>query len=260
MMRNNLLVLTLVIVMMLLNITGCKDDGVKQHQGDGNQNQQAKSDYDLLFIGNSHSSYNNLPDLVATLIKTGLPNKTTYVTNTSNWAFLADRIGDGVTQSILESRDWTHVFLQAQKYSTSGLYSYPTSGAEEWIRRVKVQGAAPILFPEWPRRGNYEEGLRVHELHLYIASQEPACVAPVGLAWDASIAEQPNLLLHAGDGNHSNLKGALLTAYVFYQVLTGKSASELPFVDSINVTESEQKILRDIAAETVQANLCPSAY
>lgn len=212
-------------------------------------------DYELLFIGNSHSAANGLPGLVATLIETADPNKKVNTVNAPGINFLAERINDGETLALLQSRKWSHVFLQAQKYSSTGLYSYPTTAAEEWIRRVKRQQALPILFPEWPRRGNYEEGQRVHELHLYIASQEPACVAPVGLVWDKMIATYPNVDLHAVDGNHSNLKGALLTAFVFYQILTKQSSADLPYVSQINVSENLQKQMREVASAVINANL-----
>ena len=212
-------------------------------------------DYELLFIGNSHSSFNGLPGLVATLIEIADPGIKVNTVNAPGWKFLAERVGDGNTLELLQSRKWSHVFLQAQKYSSSGLYSYPTTAAEEWIRQVKQQQATPILFPEWPRRGNYEEGLRIHELHLYIASQEPACVAPVGLVWDEMIATYPNVDLHASDGNHSNLNGALLTAFVFYQILTNQSSADLPFVSQINVSEVLQKQMREVASSVIEANL-----
>lgn len=213
------------------------------------------ADYELLFIGNSHSSVNGLPGLVATLIETADPNKKVNTANASGSKFLDERIGDGQTLELLQSRRWSHVFLQAQKYSSSGDFFYPTTSAEEWIRRVKAQQAIPILFPEWPRRGNREEGLRVHELHLYIASQESACVAPVGLVWDKMIARYPNVDLHAADGNHSNLKGALLTAFVFYQILTKQSAADLPYVSQVDVSEDLQKQMRDIASSVIEDNM-----
>ena len=215
-------------------------------------------DYEILLIGNSHSSRNNLPGLVAILIETGPPSKTVHARTAPSWGFLVDHLQNKKTQRLLESQSWTHVILQAQKYSSSGRYYYPTTAAEELIRRAKLQDAIPIMFPEWPRRGNSEEGQRVHELHLQIASREPACVAPVGLAWQLILEQKPSLKLHAPDGNHSNRQGALLTAYVLYEVITGKPAAELPYVSSIKVASEAQEILRNSASESIteQPN-CP---
>ena len=215
-------------------------------------------DYEILLIGNSHSSRNNLPGLLAILIETGLPSKTVHARTAPRWGFLVDHLQDNKTQKLLQSQTWTHVILQAQKYSSSGRYFYPTTAAEELIRRAKLQDAVPIMFPEWPRRGNTEEGQRVHKLHQQIAAREPACVAPVGLAWQLVFEQNPSLKLHAPDGNHSNRQGALLTAYVLYEVITGKPAAQLPYVSSIKVGSEAQEILRNSASESINDQpYCP---
>jgi len=212
------------------------------------------SDIELLFIGNSHSANHALPQLVATLLQQGLKDTTVYADLAPGYSFLADRINDGVTYEKIKSREWSFIILQAQKYSSTGLYTYPTSAAEEWIRRATAQNAVAIMFPEWPRRGNYEEGLRIHGIHARIASREPACVAPVGLAWDYMIAIDPSIPLHAADGNHSNLNGALLSAFVFYQVISTQSARDLSYLPEIAVSEDNQRKFREVAADIVEAN------
>lgn len=215
-------------------------------------------DYEILLIGNSHSSRNNLPGLVAILIETGLPSKTVHARTAPRWGFLDSHLRNDKTLRLLESQSWTHVILQGQKYSSSGRYSYPTTAAEEMIRRARSQDAIPIMFPEWPRRGNTEEGQRVHELHLQIAAREPACVAPVGLAWQLVLQQNPSLKLHATDGNHSNRNGALLTAYVLYELITGDPAAELPSISSLKVAPETQELLRKGASETTKAQTyCP---
>jgi hypothetical protein len=223
-------------------------------QIDSTSQLESQVNYQVLFIGNSHSVFNGLPNLVATLIETGSPGTRAYAGNAPRYRFLSERLDDGVTLEMLQSRPWTHVILQAQKYSSSGKYYYSTAAAQQWIRLVKAQNARPILFPEWPRWGNQEEGQRIHDLHLSISSREPACVAPIGLAWEESLARKPSLRLHAADGNHSNLDGALLTAYVLYNVTTGQSPAELPFIPAIDVTAANQQHLRNVAADIVFAN------
>jgi len=207
------------------------------------------AEFELLFIGNSHSGSNGLPQLVAALVEQGSEKQANGFRQADS-AFLDERSFQGDTFIAIQSRPWTHVILQAQKYSTSGQYHYPTDAAEEWIRIVKAANAKPVLFPEHPQINNPAEGSRVHELHLGIASREAACVSPVGLAWNLALARYPTLSLHL-DGNHANLVGSLLTAYVFYQVITGLPANQLPFSADINVDESTQTILKEIANETV---------
>ena len=168
------------------------------------------------------------------------------------WAFLAERLNDNVTQKALDSRNWTHVVLQAQKYSTTGRYSYPTDAAEEWIRRIRDRGAEPILFPEWARREHPEEAMRIHQLHRGISSREFACVAPVGPAWEVMREAHPYITLHDRDGNHANRHGALLTAYVLYRSVTGESPAGLPNLELRGIPDETQAILRDAASIAIE--------
>jgi hypothetical protein len=213
------------------------------------------ADYSVLLVGNSHSSRGNLPLLLEQLLEAGDDDVTANVQAERHWAFLAERLQGKATQKALESRPWTHIVLQAQKYSTTGKYTYPTDAAQEWIRRSRRVGAQPILFPEWARRDHLEEGARIHRLHVQIASLEPACVAPVGLAWEIMHNTNPDITLHERDGNHANRNGALLTAFVLYATITGKRVQELPLTKPGGVSEKTQTLLR--AAADLAVSLAP---
>ena len=80
--------------------------------------------------------------------------------------------------------------------------TYSTAEAVQLIRISREQRAVPVMFPEWPRR-DVDETQRIYDLHASIAQSEPACVAPIGQAWDLALARDPTLTLHASDGNHS---------------------------------------------------------
>ena len=202
----------------------------------------------VLMIGNSHSSRSDLPQMLEIMLAAGLADTDVVVERAPGWAFLADRLEHRPTLRAFESRAWTHVILQAQRYSASGRYRYPTDGAEEWIRRTHAIGAVPVLFPEWARRGNREEGMRVQQLHESIAARASACVAPVGIAWEVAQDNRPGLVLHVSDGNHANRRGALLAAYVLYEVVSGRQAATLPELESLKVSADDQAWFGRIAS------------
>jgi hypothetical protein len=104
------------------------------------------------------------------------------------------------------------------------------------------------MFPEWPRAG-IAETRRIYELHVGIAEAEPACVAPIGQAWDLAAQRHPGLVLHDADGNHSAPAGAYLTALVLYTTLSGQSPRGLPDLAN-GVAADVQAQLRAVAADT----------
>jgi hypothetical protein len=209
------------------------------------------ADISLLFMGNSHTSSNDLTRMVAEMVRAAKPGQTVASVEAPGSMFLEERVNDGPTLSLLRSQDWSFVILQAQKYSASGQFEYSTEEAKELVRMSRVQHAVPIMFPEWPRR-DIDETQRIFDLHVSIAQSEPACVAPIPQAFDLALARDPTLTLHASDGNHSAAAGAFLAALVLYATITGLSPLDVPELPQYPVSASVQQTLRSVAAETVQ--------
>jgi hypothetical protein len=211
----------------------------------------ATADISLLFMGNSHTSVNNLTGMVAEMVRAGKPGKTVASVQAPGSMFLEDRVHDTPSIDLLRSQQWSAVILQAQKYSESGQFVYSTEEAKELVRMSRAQHAVPIMFPEWPRRG-INETQRIFDLHVSIAQAEAACVPPIPQAFDLALAREPALVLHASDGNHSSPAGAFLAALVLYATITGLSPLDLPALPQFPVNTATQATLRGIAAETVQ--------
>jgi hypothetical protein len=108
------------------------------------------------------------------------------------------------------------------------------------------------MFPEWPRLG-VAETARIYDLHMSIAVKEPACVAPIGQAWDRALAGYPSLVLHAADGNHSAPAGAYLTALILYAMVTGNASVDVSDLPIVGVDSTTQAQLRAVASETINA-------
>ncbi|WP_340679901.1 hypothetical protein [Paraglaciecola sp.] len=208
-----------------------------------------KNEYSILFFGNSH--IDGLSTILASLIKKGLPATSITVHEASSQHYLVDRLSDGTSLDILQKDSWSHVILQAQKYSQSGVVNYPTVGAQRWTQLAKQQHATPILFPEHPQRGKLLEGQRVYDLHQSIAAKQSACVAPIGPVWDRVLTLRPELVLHHGDGNHASNLGKFLSALVFYQIVSGNSADLLPYIDSLQVNAEIQDFLGQVVSQVL---------
>ena len=201
------------------------------------------SAYKVLLMGNSHAA--GMQQILNQLLILGQPDKSVNVQLAGHLTFLAERVNDGVSEQKLESEQWTHVILQAQKYSSTRVTTYPTTAAEYWIRGSKELGATPIMFPEHPRRGNSWEGQTLWDLHSGIATRENTCVAPVGLVWDEVLFRDASLLLHHADGNHASDTGMLLTALVFYQIITGQPVESLPELSEFGIDSATEQLMKE---------------
>ncbi len=209
--------------------------------------------YKILFIGNSHVG--GLANIVQKMFENNLTTKLVTSQLAPGSAFLEERLNDGITYKKIKSEQWTHIILQAQKVSSSQSRLYPTSAAESWVELVKTElSATPIMFPEHPQKGRIFEARYIHDIHLGIAERSPACVAPVGLAWDLAFKLYPNLILHQDDGNHANIKGRFLSALVFYQTISGESAENLSYIEDVEVDSIAQEQLAQVASQAIANN------
>lgn len=212
--------------------------------------------YQVLVIGNSHVQ--SIQKLLMLIFQHGLKEKEISI-DTRVGAFLDVIVDKESLVELVEARPWTHIILQGQKYSQSQSVLYSTEATKTWIQRVKKKGATPILFPEHPQRGNLLEADYVHSIHVDIADEESSCIAPVGLSWNKVLAIEPDLNLYQADGNHATELGALLSALVLYQVVSGQSADTLLYIADLPGTATEQALLGQIASQTVAEHV-PCAF
>jgi hypothetical protein len=211
-----------------------------------------EADISLLFMGNSHTSVNNLTGMVAAMVRAARPGRTVRAVEAPGWMFLDERAADAASLELLREGGWTYVVLQAQKYSSSGMFEYPIDGAVDLVKASRGIHAVPILFPEWSRRG-IDETQRIYDLHVSIALREAACVSPIPQAWDLALSRNPALVLHAPDGNHSAPAGAFLAALVIAATMTRAAPDQLPDIAGFGIEPAVQAELRSAAADAVRA-------
>ncbi|MEW6981899.1 hypothetical protein AAD001_04520 [Colwelliaceae bacterium 6471] len=216
-------------------------------------NNQNVDSYKILFYGNSHITHLSAP--LGMMFQQGKPDKQVMISSSLSLQYLAERLENDADVARLTGENWTHVIFQAQKYSQSGSFKYPTIAAETWVKKAKAQNATPIMFPEHPQRGRVKEARMVHYIHLTIATNEASCVAPVGLAWDLALSLKPDLAMHDADGNHASALGKVLTAMVFYQVITGESADLLPYIAGLSADQETQDFFGQVASQAIQENI-----
>lgn len=208
------------------------------------------ADMRVLFIGNSHSL--PMPELVTSMIQARQPGKSLYVHSVFTGSLDAAGNDQG-TMDCVAGHPWTHVILQGQMFSMSGRHSYPRRGGIEIAMKAKTTGAKVCYLSEWGSRGVEGDGRQNERTYQMMAEAAGVHVAPVGRAWEMALAERPELVLHAGDGNHQNSHGAFLSGCVLYSQITGDDAGALGSVPYADVSAEDRTFLASIAAQVMKA-------
>jgi hypothetical protein len=205
----------------------------------------------VLFIGNSYTSTNDLPQMIEQLARAGRQPTLQHASLTPGGKTLQQHWEGGDAKKLISSQAWDFVVLQEQ--STSPL-SQPERTVE-YARRlqdeIKPTGAKTILYLTWARQAKPETQTQLNNVYRKAAQETGALISPVGMAWAAALKDDPTLVLYNADGSHPSPAGTYLAACVFYAVLYQQSPEGLPPLDS-GLRPAQAKKLQAIAWRTVQ--------
>jgi hypothetical protein len=192
----------------------------------------------VLFVGNSYTYFNNLPEMFAKLAETGHQAKVvTRMEAPGGWR-LKDHWEKGAALKALHEDKWNYVVLQEQ--STLGM-NYFLDGrprvpgdelfspyARKWAAEIRRTGAVPVFYLTWARKATPEDQAALNYFYLRAARENRALVAPVGIAWAQVRREQPEFELYFADGSHPSPAGSYLAACELYATLFEQDPAGLP--------------------------------
>lgn len=192
--------------------------------------------YRILFIGNSHTDYGDIPGAVAEMSRR-MGKAEIEVSQVNVYGeSLEGHWNTGTAPSVIaESQTNWFDFVVLQDQSTQ-----PKDAPEsyrEYASRfgvlAKSSNAIPMLYALWGRENGYTtadmlSAAAMTVLERLYDSKGSAEIAPVGEAWKKARAGDPAKPLYRADGNHSSNVGAYLTACVFYSVIHRESPVGLP--------------------------------
>jgi len=182
----------------------------------------------VLFLGNSHTYFNYMPQILAHLVSSKNRGfELTVDQCTGEGAGLAWHWQSLQSRQAIKEKQWDFVVLQDR---SSGPLEEPDSflrHAELLDAEIKRYGAQTILFLTWANQSRPETQTMIANLYQDTAQNLQARLAPVGLAWKAILQTYPDIILHHDDGRHTNPTGSYLAACVFYCVLFATSPEGL---------------------------------
>ncbi len=215
----------------------------------------------ILFIGNSHTYLNYMPQLLSALVDAADRGVALYVDQcTGEGADLEWHWNNPTSRDAIAGNRWDYVVLQDR---SAGPLEQPESFARHaglLEAEIRKQGAETIFYMTWANRLRPETQTGLTAAYAAVARELGAALAPVGLAWEAVHRIEPDLDLHHPDNRHANPSGSYLTACVFYSVLLNASPEGLPatfyFEGKKRGAPEKDKalLLQRVAWETVSSN------
>jgi hypothetical protein len=230
----------------------------------------AQNSLSVLFLGNSYTSVNNLPQLVSSMATSA---GKTLITDSSvpGGQTLSGHLFSSASMAKIRQGGWDYVILQEQsQLPTIDYYRYnemyPAMFALKdsitawnpcakimtymtWGRRFGGQQCDPagdFCSPVFTNFNHMQDSLT--SAYLNISNGLNIQCAPVGVAWK-NVLNDTNLVLHSSDNSHPVLSGSYLAACVIHSCLWKKQASGLAY--NAGLSPSLSAYLQQMSDQTV---------
>lgn len=226
----------------------------------------------ILFVGNSLTYSNNMPDIFKNLA--AVPGKEVYVDQaTPGGVDLRHLISDQLVLNKINSMKWDYVVLQSDDITAfSDMYQIEISTIEKFKRIIYQNNpSTKIIYTMiWGLRDgitlrelngetvNYSYEVYFNKIYdgtLKIAQMTNLKVAPVGLAWKFVIKDnyENRMQLFSEDKAHPALHGSYIMACVMNDVILQNTNPNIQFYCGIPVQQAkyyQQKALLAIGNQT----------
>ena len=204
----------------------------------------------VLFLGNSYTSYNNLPQLVKDLSTSAGKNLITDV-NMPGGITISGHLNDPTSIAKVSQGNWDYVVVQEQsQLPTIDYYRYNDMYPSLTDLKMMVEQFSPcaklITYMTWGRRyggqqcdpngvycspvftgfNHMQDSLT--SAYMQISDMLNIQCAPVGVAWQ-QVLNDTNLVLHSADNSHPNMDGSYLAACAIYSSIWKAPSSGIAF-------------------------------
>ena len=231
--------------------------------------------YNFLFIGNSYTHYNDMPEQIFAKILTaaGYNAKVQRVTK-GGWYLIdsaksTDEVGKQV-DSALKARNFDYVILQEQSTCPAATPDKFYTGVRNLAEKVKADGATPVLYGTWGRKAGHSvlanNGWTNESMTWMISAAYEAIgaelgidVAYAGLAFYDVYTNNKNINIYDEDLTHPNATGSYLAAMTIFAKITGVDPTTVDY--NANLTDEAAAILKEAARKAVfETPAIPAEY
>jgi hypothetical protein len=254
---------------------GVEIPGTSLGPGEGVPNcSESVDSLSVLFVGNSYSSFNNLPNLISSIAST-MGDVLIVDGSLIGGATLQNHSQNNNTTNLITKGNWDFVVLQEQsQYPAFPLWQveqdvFPYATQLSELVSEFNECANTVFFMTWGRENGDQsncqswppvctyEGMDdlLRERYMIMANDNNALVSPVGAVWRSLRDAGYDLDLYSSDGSHPSLTGSYVSAVCFYTTLFQKNPLDIPWVDDFGISEYNDILIKETVKQVVFDNL-----
>jgi hypothetical protein len=215
----------------------------------------------VLFLGNSYTYVNNLPQLLADIANS--TGKTLiFDMSAPGGYYLGEHLTNPTSLEKIASGNWDNVVLQEQSMALA----YPSTYMNFILYSVKLDSiikvhnlcAQTMFYSTWGRkpgdaylctppectvdtlinRTYYEMDSTITSHYKVFADSVKASMTPVGATWRYIRQNYPSIELFQSDESHPSLAGSYAAACCFYATLFRSDPTFITFKSGLSVTDA----------------------
>lgn len=227
----------------------------------------------VLFIGNSYTAFNNLPQIIAD-VALSIGDTLIYDGNLPGGHTLLQHSTNPVSQSKIMMGGWHHVVIQGQSQEAITQEGNFYAGMTSLNSLIKQYNpcAVPVLYMTWGRKNGDSincpnipvmctyDGMdtTIKRDYLILADMLRTEVSPVSVVWKYLRTNHPGIELYQSDESHPSAEGSYAAACSFYASIFKKNPAFITYNFGLNATDAA--IIRNAAKINVFDSLSKWDY
>lgn len=227
----------------------------------------------ILFVGNSYTGVNKLPDVFLEVAKAAGRPAPVVKSSTPGGRTLKQHLSIAGSMKLIDEGAWDVVVLQGQSQEPAIAETDEATRAEflesaaELCRRVRAKSPqAKIFFYEtWARHADYwtenkkapamgkdpkEMQARLRKWYGVAAKENDATLVPCGEAWELNYASVKPVRLHQKDNSHPEFVGTYLNALIFFGKIYDVKTPAAKVTGKVD--EAQAKLMQGYAAKVLK--------
>jgi hypothetical protein len=212
----------------------------------------------VLFVGNSLTYVNDLPEIVAAMAAAAGEVPPVCRAVVGPGFSLEDHWNQGEASRTIAKQPWDFVILQQGPSASADGRALLLRFARKFADAIRRAGAKPSLYMVWPAEARRQDFGGVADAYRLAARDIGAALFPAGEAWRIAAKTVPSVGLYARDGMHPSAAGSYVAGTVIFAGLYGRPPTglparlALPSGEIVEVPPEAARPLQEAAARAVE--------